>query len=194
MHIFTILLLLSESFYPPAVEVRYFDIVHRDKVIGSLTATKTEDDNQIIYKNETFIRTRIVKEIEVNYLFEAMYINGELENAEAIIKVNDEIRESTITCREKPGYIVQLHQDKEKWIDSEVIVYSSVMLTFEEPAVNDKSFSEKDGNEHQLMPMGEHSYKKINSKGQENSYYYEGGDLKWAKLDAGIINFEIRSK
>tara|TARA_R110002124_G_scaffold227889_2_gene393268 strand:- start:19141 stop:19278 length:138 start_codon:yes stop_codon:yes gene_type:complete len=39
--------------------------------------------------------------------------------------------------------------------------------------------------------MGNHAYKKVNSKGNENVYYYQKGALKRALIDGGLVKFEI---
>ena len=62
---------------------------------------------------------------------------------------------------------------------------------FEEPTSVKKAYSEETGEFQSLRKIGSHSYAKENEKGRESIYYYKNGILHTAKIDAGIIEFEL---
>jgi len=58
----------------------------------------------------------------------------------------------------------------------------------------ERCFSEQNGSFNDLVALGKHRYKKINSKGRENIYQYENGALKEANIDGGIVEFQMVAK
>jgi hypothetical protein len=81
-----------------------------------------------------------------------------------------------------------------KWNTEASLKYANIQLLFLEPVGITQVFSEQEGEWHELVPEGSHSYHKINSKGRENCYYYENGQLKLAEIDGGLIRFSIELK
>ncbi|TXE16091.1 hypothetical protein ES692_14340 [Psychroserpens burtonensis] len=73
----------------------------------------------------------------------------------------------------------------------DVILYSNIQLYFKEPKNVSTCFSRQDGNFNTIIAMGNHTFKKIESKVRENIYDYKMDDLKKATIDSGIIKFEI---
>tara|TARA_R110000796_G_scaffold5517_4_gene20488 strand:+ start:715 stop:1290 length:576 start_codon:yes stop_codon:yes gene_type:complete len=171
----------------------YFDVVHNGKVIGSLNATKTLKDSITYYQSSTTIETRIIKEIRVHYKYDVAFENNMLESSKVDITVNEKPHAKTQTLRNDSDYqIIKNDEDNEILTDS--INYTTVQLYFKEPKNIKKCFSEQDGSFNTIMALGNHSYKKINSKGRENIYYYNKGILKKATIDSGLIKFEIIAK
>jgi len=171
----------------------YFDVVHNGKVIGSLNATKTHKNSVTYYQSSTIIETRIIKEIRVNYKYDVAFENNLLESSNVNITVNEKPHAKTHTLWKDSDY--QVTKDGEnKEILTDSINYATVQLYFKEPKNIKKCYSEQDGSFNTIMALGNHSYKKINSKGRENIYYYSKGILKKATIDGGLIKFEIVAK
>jgi hypothetical protein len=42
--------------------------------------------------------------------------------------------------------------------------------------------------------LGDHTYKKINSKVKEDVYYYKDGTLEKAIIHGGLVDFELIAK
>ncbi|WP_299107723.1 DUF6134 family protein [uncultured Winogradskyella sp.] len=198
MHIFRNLLVISLFVFWGSTNNTlnknlYFDVVHNGKVIGSLNATKTLKDSITYYQSSTTIETRIIKEIRVHYKYDVAFENNMLESSKVDITVNEKPHAKTQTLRNDSDYqIIKNDEDNEILTDS--INYTTVQLYFKEPKNIKKCFSEQDGSFNTIMALGNHSYKKINSKGRENIYYYNKGILKKATIDSGLIKFEIIAK
>jgi len=172
-------------------EKLYFDIVLRnEKVIGSLKATKSVDNEATHYYSFTKIKTRIIKEIQVNYKYDVIFQNAVLKEADVAITVNEEPHANTNTTRENDYYLVATNDDDKKNIN-ESISYTTIQLYFKEPINISRCYSEQDGSFNTIIPLGNHSYKKVNSKGRENIYNYKNGILKSATIDGGLIKFKI---
>lgn len=168
----------------------HFNIVHNNKVIGSLKATKTIKDSKTYYQSSTTIETQIIKEIRVNYKYDVAFEDNMLETSNVDITINEKPHAKTYTKWKRTAYqVITNEKDKKDIKDS--IFYATVQLYFKEPKNVSTCYSEQDGSFNSIVALGHHGYKKINSKGRENSYYYKKGVLKKATIDGGLIKFEI---
>ena len=78
-------------------ETLYFNIIHNDKVIGTLKAIKETKDERTIYTDETIITTHIFTKIEVKYNYEAVYYNNGLTESNVVIMLNGHQKTKTTT-------------------------------------------------------------------------------------------------
>jgi len=167
-----------------------FNIIHKNKVIGSLKAEKIVKDSCTNYKSITHINTRIIKKIQVIHEYEVTFKNQQLTKAKVNISVNNKQQAKTVTAWEQNTYQVFKNEKYQKSI-SQSITYATIQLYFEEPKNVSNCYSEQNGDNNSIIDMGNHVYKKINTKNNENQYYYEKGQLTKATIDGGLINFEI---
>lgn len=167
-----------------------FDIVIKGKVIGSLEATKKMKNGVWHFQSSTIIKTKVIKDIEVHYNYEVSFKDDLLRRAYVSIAINQKPHANTLTHWEGGQYQITIN-DKEDKVVREPIGYATILLYFKEPVNTTRCYSEQDGTFNTLVPLGDHSYKKINSKGKENTYYYSGGYLKRASIDGGLVNFEM---
>ena len=168
-----------------------FDVVHKEKTIGTLTAKKKLVGKNFHYFNHTAIRTRILfANIEVDYQYTVVYAANQLLKAAAKIRLNGNTRTNTFTEKNAQDYIFYDDGQQERRI-GENIGYSTVNLLFEEPENIEQVYAEEHGEFHQLKKISAHTYEKTNSKGKVNTYYYKNGSLEKAVIDIGLINFEI---
>ncbi|WP_157486531.1 DUF6134 family protein [Maribacter forsetii] len=174
----------------PLKNTLFFDIVHKDNVIGSLKASKTIKDTKIHYQSVTTINTRIIKEIDVNYLYNVIYENNKLKRANVLIDVNDKPYADILTNWEIDYYQISKN-DKNELVVQEDIKYATILLYFVEPVDIERCYSEQDGSFNTIIPLGNHSYKKINAKNHENIYHYKDGFLEKAEINGGLIKFDI---
>lgn len=185
------------SFFIPSLnsinaseENMHFDVVYNSKIIGNLTATRSTKNSKTYYQSATNIQTRIITTVHVFYTYDVIFNNGSLEKSSVQITVNDKPHTETLTQWVKTKYqIVETNRSKKILEDS--IPYSSIMLYFKEPVNISKCYSEQNGNFNDIISKGNHAYKKVNSKGNENVYYYQKGALKRALIDGGLVKFEI---
>jgi len=174
----------------PLKNTLFFDIVHKNNVIGSLKASKTIKDSKIHYQSVTTINTRIIKEIDVNYLYNVIYENNKLKRANVLIDVNDKPYADILTNWEIDYYQISKN-DKNELVVQEDIQYATILLYFVEPVDIERCYSEQDGSFNTIIPLGNHSYKKINAKNKENIYHYKDGFLEKAEINGGLIKFDI---
>ncbi|WP_339837075.1 DUF6134 family protein [uncultured Maribacter sp.] len=167
-----------------------FKVVHKDKIIGSLKATKTIKDSKIHYQSITCINTKVIKDIEVNYQYDVIYENSILKKANVAIDVNDKPYADILTNWENSYYQITKNGKKELVVEDN-IDYATILLYFEEPKNVDSCYSEQDGSFNQILALGNHTYKKINSNNNENTYYYQNGILESAEIDGGLIKFKL---
>ncbi|GAA4241453.1 DUF6134 family protein [Winogradskyella damuponensis] len=171
-------------------ETLYFDIVYNNKTIGSLKATKTSNDSLTYYQSSTTIETRIIKKINVNHEYNVTFNGNMLKTSNVDITINDKPHAKTFTKKSETGYQV-LKNEKDKETVKDPIYYATVLLYFTEPKHVDRCYSEQTGNFNTIIALGNHAYKKVNSKERENNYYYKNGLLKRASIDGGLIKFDI---
>ncbi|WP_282051332.1 DUF6134 family protein [Maribacter aquivivus] len=192
--VFTLLFIGPVGFLNKDVEpiknTFYFDIIHKDNVIGSLKASKTIKESKVHYQSVTTINTRVIKEIDVNYSYNVTYENNKLKRANVLIDVNDKPYADILTNWEIDYYQVSKN-DKNELVVEEDIKYATILLYFDEPINIKRCYSEQDGSFNTIIPLGNHSYKKINAKNNENIYHYKNGFLEKAEINGGVIKFDI---
>jgi hypothetical protein len=171
-------------------ETIHFDVVRSNKTVGEFVVVKTYHDDLITYKSSAIINTRFIKKIPVLYQIEVIMDEKEMKAADAFVEVNGKIRSHTVIKQETNKYHIQRKGKNEKWVDGP-INYPAIFLLFNEPVDIERSFSEESGDFHDLYDMGHNTYKKIDVNGRDNWYFYENGKLQRAKIDAGLIKFEI---
>lgn len=186
------MLFFSGSF-PPSEKNLTFTIVHNAKVIGELNTTRTTKDSKTYYQSSTTLETRIIKDIRVHYNYDVIFKNSLLEQSKVLIYVNDKPHAETSTLRKDAAYQIVKNEALEKTI-KDSISYATIQLYFKEPVAINLCYSEQDGSFNRIVDLENHTYKKINSKGKENLYYYENGNLKKAVIDIGITTFDILAK
>ncbi|MGJ8713897.1 MAG: DUF6134 family protein [Maribacter stanieri] len=167
-----------------------FDIINKNEVIGNLKATKTSTDTKTHYQSVTTISTKILKEIKVNYKYDVTYERNKLKKANVYIDVNDKPYADILTNWEAKHYQIIKNDKKEKVVEDE-INYATILLYFNEPIDIERCYSEQDGSFNTIVPLGNHTYKKINAKNHENIYYYKNGFLQKAEINGGFVKFEI---
>jgi len=170
-----------------------FDILLRNKVVGQLIATKVNKESKTYYHSSTTIKTKIIREVLVNYKYDVVFDHSLLKQADVFITVNDKTHAETHTTRIDDYYQFK-DDDKNSIRHHSPINYSTILLYFIEPINIETCFSEEDGSINRIVSLGNHVYKKINSKGKENIYYYKDGILSKAKIDGGLVSFQMIAK
>lgn len=170
----------------------HFDVFlkNKNKVVGSLTTSRTKVGPKTLYHSSTNIQTRLIVDVQVDYDYSVTFVKDHLEEANVEITVNDKPHSKTRTIRNKNQYQITKDNGDQIVLD-DVIDYSTILLYFKEPAQIDQCYSEQDGSINHIIDLGDHVYKKINAKNKENLYYYENGVLKKATIDGGIVQLEI---
>lgn len=171
-------------------ETYSFDLIHRDKAVGELSATKTVSGDQIIYSSQTTTTISLLMDFVIVFDNTVKIRNGKMEYADMSVTVNKKSYGKTVTKLRGREYVMDKDGD-EKVIKEFPIRYCASLLVFFEPKNENTSFSEKEGNFHALKHVGNNVYEKTDHKGRINKYYYKNGLLSKAEIDAGLIHFKL---
>ncbi|TVZ10381.1 hypothetical protein JM80_2919 [Cellulophaga sp. RHA_52] len=172
--------------------VLHFDILHKNKVVGNLQATKTIEDGLTTYHSFTHIQAKILTTINVKYTYNVVFNNKELNKADVSIMLNNKVYAETSTERSNKEY--KITKNKKVSTFKEPITFTTVQLYFTEPLHITTCYSEQDAAMNTLIYLGNHKYKKVNAKDNENIYTYKNGVLYEASIDGGLINFTMKIK
>ena len=176
----------------PIETIRHYDIIVKDKIVGSLSASQKTKGPKTMYQSLTSIKTKLIREIEVDYKYDVTFDSSILKKANVSITVNDRPHARTSTVWKNTEY--EIVKDEQESTLKESIQYATILLYFKEPTDVQNCYSEQDGTMNTIVSLKNHSYKKINSKGKENTYYYKNGILHKAIIDGGVINFELLAR
>ncbi len=189
-YILTLLAIVMSFHLSAQKKILYFNILHNDKVIGTLKAIKDTNDERTIYTDQTIITTHIFTKIEVEYKYEAIYFNNDLIESNVNIFLNGHQKTKTTTEKNNDIYTFYKNDAKENEID-ETIQYSTIMLLFNEPKNIAKVYAEEHGVFHNLKKIGDQEYLKTSPEGKKNNYKYKNNSLLRAEIHAGIVNFTM---
>jgi len=168
----------------------HYDIIMKDKVIGSLDTHQNTKGSLTTYQSLTSIKTKLLTTIEVDYKYDVIFNNSLLKKANVSIVINDRQHAETSTLWKNDQYEIVKNQKESSFKDS--IQYTTILMYFKEPKKIKNCYSEQDGSMNTIVSLGNHRYKKINAKGKENTYFYKKGVLHKANIDGGVVNFELR--
>ncbi|AIZ42353.1 DUF6134 family protein [Cellulophaga baltica] len=175
---------------PSPDKTLWYDIIYKEKTIGSLKATKTHKDAKTTYHTSSTIAFRLIKEFAVNYNYSVDFEAKLLKKAVVNIHINDKSHAKTLTQWHENEYLITKNGKSEVPIKT-TIDYTTILLYFLEPTHINNCYSEQDGSFNTIVSLGNHVYKKINANGKENVYYYKNGVLEKAVIDGGLIAFEM---
>ena len=167
-----------------------YDIFVKNKPIGSLEVSRKTLGTVTTYQSFTSIKTKILTTIAVDYKYDVSFDNDHLQKASVNILINHKPHAETSTLWKDNQYLIVKNKKESTLKDS--IAYTTILLYFKEPKHIDYCYSEQDGTMNTIVPLGNHSYKKINANGKENIYFYRKGVLDHATIDGGVVNFEMR--
>lgn len=187
MKIFTLLLL---SFCFCHSQEAQYEIAHKNKKLGTLTVTQTQNDDETIIQISSFVRVKLILHIDLKYNLISVYKKGVLTSSKVKTYANDKLHSSMIIKKEKDGY--HITENGKTSIYNEAICYSGAMLYFYEPKDIYKMFSEIDGYKTTVKKENEHTYQIIHpGKSHGNEYIYENGLLKKTVIHHPLLSFSI---
>lgn len=146
----------------------YFDIIVKDKIVGSLKATQTNKGSEKHYQSSTIIKTRVIKNIQVNYRNDVIFDHGFMKKADVNITLNEKPHAKTHTRWRAVEYQVEKN-GMSPVVLKDSINYATILLYFEEPIKIKSCFSEQDGSFNTIVPLGNHTCKKNQFK-REREY------------------------
>tara|TARA_R100001369_G_scaffold92875_1_gene140755 strand:- start:2942 stop:3376 length:435 start_codon:yes stop_codon:yes gene_type:complete len=120
---------------------KYFDIVLKDKIVGVLKVSQNTKDSITYYQSSTVIKTRLIKDIELDYNYDVSFNDMLLKKANVQITVNNKPHFETITLWKDGYYQITKNSNEENTI-VEPIAYTTILLYFQEPVDIDRCYSE----------------------------------------------------
>ncbi|WP_338759669.1 DUF6134 family protein [Bernardetia sp. ABR2-2B] len=174
---------------PPQKELSY-DMIWRDKSVGTLYATQEKIGSKTYYHSSTDIQIKFIKTFDINYEYDVLFDNEILQTAHVDINYNGNNHAQADTKRKNNEYQVTKDGKLENTF-KEIVRYSTIIMYFEEPVNIKRCYSEQEGDFNTITHLGNHKYKKVNSRGKESFFFYKNGSLEKAVIDGGIVSFEM---
>ena len=188
-YLFVLLLFLGQSSQHKVQKT--YSIIFRGDKAGELKSSRWEEDGATIFENQSLVNIKMLTTLEVRYRQRAVFDGQGLKVANYTLWINDKMHKSSVVKREGSVYRATINGNKH--IISSPITYSSSCLMLTEPNQNQLVFSEQLAEFHTVVEVAPNQFKKTASDGKVNSYRYTSdGVLKYAKLDGGLMNFELK--
>ena len=170
-----------------AQEVKY-DLISKNKVIGSLTATKTKTEKGYTYKVKSKVKYLYI--YSYSYQLESEFENGHLiKNS---LKTYLSGKESSSSSVRRVSNHYEISNDGKKTIFNGKITYSEALIYFTEPLSKTNLFSEFLGMEKPIKKIKPGSYKLTNPEnGLVSNYIYKNQLLQSAVIDLGLLSFKL---
>ncbi|WP_375559027.1 DUF6134 family protein [Bernardetia sp. OM2101] len=178
------------NFSNPPEKKLSFDIIWREKPVGTLYATQKNIDSKTFYQSSTNIQLKFIKTFDINYEYDVVFDNQILQTADVDINYNGNNHAQANTKRKNNEYQVTKDGELENTF-KETVQYSTICMYFEEPVNIKRCYSEQEGDFNTITHLGNHKYKKVNSRGKESFFFYKNGSLEKAVIDGGIVSFEM---
>jgi hypothetical protein len=169
-----------------------FEVVFKDKVVGTLNAERRSEGNKVIYTNLSQVEVNLVKRIEMVYETQVVYEDSVMVSAQVITSVNGKVRKTMETKREGNGYKFYKNGRCTGCVEGP-IRYSAIMMLFDEPGNVEETYSEEAGCFFRIETKGGSCYSKVNGRGKKSSYHYSHGTLERMTIEGGLFNFEMVS-
>jgi hypothetical protein len=167
-----------------------YDIYHKGKPIGMLTATKQVDGDRTVYLNTTYIKASLVATVEVSFTIKSSYKGKSLDASTVDILLNGKPYTSTSTKRVGSSYQFSKDGKLQKTISGD-IGYSAARMMFDEPKGFLHAYSEEKGVFDNIEKVKQGTYQKSNSRGRKSVYDYQAAVLKSIDMDLGITEIEM---
>jgi len=178
------------NFSEPSEKKLSYDMIWRGKSVGTLYATQKKVDSKTYYQSSTNIQIKFIKTFDINYEYDVRFDNNILQTANVDINYNGNQHAQTNTKLKNNEYEVIKDGELETTF-KEKIQYSTISMYFEEPVTITRCYSEQEGDFNIITSLGNHKYKKVNSRGKESFFFYKNGSLEKAVIDGGIVSFEM---
>ncbi len=168
-----------------------YDLMHKNKVIGSLIATRQTNGSSEIYVVKTEITKKILHVKHCTYDLIIHYEDGKLKSSDYKLYVNEKLDKKTMLVQ-KGGQLIAMKNDKPKKMRKKEIDFSSALLYFKEPAGITETFSEPNLKSRHLAPHKSKAHTYVLDK-NVGEYYYENGELQRMVYDE-LVKIELIKK
>ncbi len=163
-------------------QIRNYDVLLGDKLVGSVLAKKTIVGNEITYKTDFKIKIRVFKTYDINSISTVTFNNGKLTKGKTLVYKDNELDDETVIFRDGGKYF-QKESDKNKEITSKDILTDVTKIYFQEPLKQSDIFTMRYLGFGTITKLEDGSYKLKLPNGDVNRYYFKGG-----MLDQIIVN------
>jgi hypothetical protein len=188
------LLLCIISLKTQAQERHAYEITLAGFTIGEMEATKLYKQDTAVYLLKSEVSFWLFGRINVDYLTEVKYHNGQFVRSTVSSSTNRGNFLSRIWLQDEV-YEVRANSYRYE-LDTQVheeIDYSAVRLFFEEPKDISKMMAENYGQFCMVTSLGEGMYDTL-VEGNKNRYHYKDGKMQKAVMQSPIKNYVIKRK
>jgi len=188
-----IVLLLTSTGTGTKIQKFEYEVIVYNRIIGTFSASKTDLNQQSVYRLQTNISTRIIKKIDYDFAMMSSYEDSKLIHSDLKNYMNKELRKSSTVDFDGSKYLIKT--ENETLTHNEMVVYySSASLYFEEPIGRKFLFSENYGINLPISEVSAHKYMVKLPNGDKNYYEYLNGEVVCVEFDKSVINVRMKRK
>ncbi|MFT6499997.1 MAG: hypothetical protein ACJASQ_000104 [Crocinitomicaceae bacterium] len=166
-----------------------FDIVSKNKVMGSLSVVKSEANS--ITKYEIASKIDLVFGIDYKYSLVSVFKNGVLQKSDLKSYINDKPNSLVLTSIHGHNSSVSINGKTQFYRG--LIYYNEASMYFQEPLGRGEIYSDFLGVNKTVKKIDDETYEVMNVSNQRiSTYYYKSGVLESVTVDFGIIEFSLQ--
>ena len=169
----------------------WFDVVHKDKVIGFIQLTRSEVDARDIYTISSEINTRLIMRFKAIGEEQVVFKNDTLMYSSMFRKTNSRVRVDQKIRFNGSQYLLQ---DKKgiKTLRVPAVESNLTRMLMEEPRGLSKVFCDRKGENVPIRKVGHNSYKAFIGPGTSSVFHYERGRCTRVEAEGTFYKVEFR--
>jgi len=196
-----VLLKISAFLFPIAIyanteklkdpEIREFNLIWRNKVMGTAKATKTYTEKGYILNITSRVKIKFIMEVDVTYFYESHFENDELTYSHVYNKINGKVYNNIWITKDGNDYRIDEEGQKQRWIHGTSIRKTLAWAYFFEPKKVFSVFAEPLGKNGSISEKEAGVYFFKSPEGNDNYFHYKNGTLKKVVIKYVLADFEM---
>ncbi len=171
-------------------ETLVYDLKVSGKIIGTVTAKKIIQGNNVTYISDTDAKISFLGTTQIKTIMKVIFENGKLYESNYKFYKNNKIKEESSITSNNGKYTI-IHDGKTNVIN-EPIYASSIILPFYKPKDNDKIFEELEGYFKSIKLINNKSFQLLDPKSNhKDKYIYENGKMEYCLVNNTLVDFEM---
>lgn len=172
-------------------EIRSYNIIWRNKVMGIATATKTYTEKGYILNITSRVKMKFIMEVDVTYFYESHFENDELTYSHVYNKINGKVYNNIWITKDGNDYKIDEEGQKQRWINGVSIRKTLALAYFSEPKKVYSVFAEPLGKNGSISEKESGIYFFKSPEGNDNYFHYKNGTLKKIVIKYVLADFEM---
>lgn len=175
----------------PTTHALLFDILRGEKVLGHVTALKSERGDHVRYLMSSSSQFSLGWKQQVHTVMSSEYVDGELIACHSSVQLNRSLRDSSHMA--KGAERCYVHPDQ-PFACERLTQWTTARMYFEEPVGQRHIFVESVLRDLPLVRTSPGVYTLTFPDGKQNHYHYSGGKLREIHVDRGFISLVFRRR